>query len=65
MIFTNKYKRRIEVARWKANIRLNEINKELANVRTENLIRCMESKSDLLLQIRLLDSLLKGKEIRF
>mgnify|MGYP001611554428 CR=1 FL=1 len=65
MIWKSKYKRRIEVARWKANIRLNEINKELANVRTENLISCMESKSELLLQIRLLDSLLKGKEVKF
>ena len=60
MIFSNKYKRRIEVARWKANIALAEIEKD-----THEMTIRPTQYIVLKAQITLLDKLLKGKEIRF
>ena len=69
MIFVNKYKRRIEVARWKANIKLKEIEREKAIYGTykqvSQQVNCIVWAGHLQEKIDLLDALLKGKEIKF
>lgn len=64
MIFSNKYKRRIEVARWKANIKRNEMRNNVPEFVFQQ-IKYSKQYEILTAQIELLDSLLKGKEIRF
>lgn len=65
MIFTNKYKRRIEIARWKANIKLKEIEKDQLDCDMYSMIKQMGIKGHLKAQIELLNDLLKGKDIEF
>ncbi len=66
MIFTNKYRRRIEVARWKATMKLKDIERGKSvyeNVKQQ--ANCIMRAADIQEKIDLLDALLKGKEIRF
>ena len=69
MIFTSKYKRRIEIAKLKATIKLREIEKEKDFYKAYKQISqqcdCIVRAGQMQDTIDLLDKLLKGKEIKF
>lgn len=69
ILFRSKYRRRIEIARWKATIKLREIEKEeevyKAYKQVSQQCDCIVRAGHMQDMIDLLDSLLKDKEIRF
>ena len=69
ILFKSKYRRRIEIAKLKATIKLREIEKEKEAYKTYKQISqqcgCIVRAGQMQDTIDLLDKLLKGKEIRF
>ena len=68
-IFTNRYKRRIQITLLKAKLKLVDIEREQKEYErfknAKGQCDCIMKKGDLKPKIELLDSLLKGKEIEF
>lgn len=69
IFFRSKYRRRIEIARWKATIKLREIEKEKEAYKTYKQVSqqcdCIVRAGHMQDTIYLLDALLKGKEVKF
>ena len=69
MIFRNKYKRRIQIALLKANMKLKDIEREKAIYHTykqvQQICTCIIKIDKVKSDIALLEALLKGKDVNF